>query len=88
MTLTLRKGVRLDCVQEGLDQSCDETLNVVLRCCALVLGLAETLRGHSCRTGSVWRDRLGQAEPQQQYSYTGPECASAALPPPTPHTLT
>lgn len=87
-TLTFRKGVRLDCVQEGLDQSCHESHNGVLPCWVLVLGLGEALWGSGSWTSSAWRGSLSQAEPQQQHSYTGPEHCSAALPPPTPHTLT
>lgn len=88
MTLTFRKGVGLDCVEEGLDQSCHEASSSVLLCRVLVLWLGEALLGRSCRTSTLGRDGLRQAEPQQQNSHTGPERSSAALPPPAPRPLT
>lgn len=88
MTLTFRNGRRLDCVEEGLDQSCHEACAGVVICCVLVLGLGEAMWDCSCWTDILRRDRLGQADPQHQHSYPGLERSSAALPPPTAHNLT
>lgn len=88
VTLTFREGLRLDCVQEGLDQGWHETHAGVLLC-ALVLGLGEAQRCDGCRTGSLSRDGLGQAQPQEHHSNNGSERSAAAPPPPpTSHTLT
>lgn len=64
LTLTFRKLIRLDCVEEGLDESCHEPRDTVPRR-VLVKRLAEVLGDHSWRTGSIGGGRLKQAEQQQ-----------------------
>lgn len=80
LTLTLRKLIRLDRVEEGLDESCHEPRDTVPRG-VLVMRLAEVLGDHSWRTGSIGGGRLKQAE-QQQPSKT------VTLPTPAHHCCT
>lgn len=76
--------MRLNCVEEGLDESCHEPRDTVPRR-VLVMRLAEVLGDHSWRTGSVGGGRLKQAE-QQQPSKT--ECSSVTLPTKAHHCCT
>lgn len=87
-TLTFRKWVWLDCLQEWMDKRWDEILSAVPSYCVLVLGLSENLRGHIGSTGGGWWGRLSQAEPQQQCTHEGPEHATEALTPLTRHAFT
>lgn len=64
LTLTLRKRIRLDCVEEGLDERCHEPRDAAPRR-VLVMRLAEVLGDHSWETGSAGGGRLKQAEQQQ-----------------------
>lgn len=82
-TLTYRKFIRLDCVEEGLDERCHEPHRVA-PCRVLVLRLAEVQGDHSWWTGSIRGGRLGQAEQQQQRS----EAGRSSVPQPTPDPCT
>lgn len=72
MTLTARKGVRLNCLKEDPDERRYEAGAGILPCRVLVRRLVEVLRGHNSWTGGVRSNRLRKAETQQQHSYTGP----------------
>lgn len=99
VTLTLRKWIRLDCVEEGPDKRGQPWLHDAPVRYVLVLGLAEVLGDYSWWTGSIGRGRLEQAEQQQQQqrrqrraqSKAGHESSSVALPTPArtqPHACT
>lgn len=82
--LTYKKCIRLDCVEEGLDERCYEPHDVA-PCRVLVLKLAEVPGDRSRWTGSIRGGRLNQAE-QQQHSKA--ERSSVTQPTPAPRRCT